>query len=87
MRGQRHIIRSRLAPARDGGEQSQRRGSLRCRSSVLTAVVEPTLSIYKQDKKKIARRWERVTALVAVAAPVLEIGVTISKLLVLPHGG
>ncbi len=48
MRGQRHIIRSRLSPARDGGEQSHKRGSLRCRSSVLTAVVEPTLPIYKQ---------------------------------------
>lgn len=41
----------------------------------------------EQDEKKIARRWDRVTSLVAFAAPVLEIGVTISKLLLLPHGG
>jgi hypothetical protein len=40
----------------------------------------------EQDKKKIGRRWDRVTTLVAFTAPVLEIGVTISKLLLLPHG-
>ncbi len=41
----------------------------------------------EQDKKKIARRWERVTAMIAFAAPILEIGSTISKLLLAPHGG
>lgn len=41
----------------------------------------------EQDKEKIARRWERVTAMIAFAAPILEIGSTISKLLLAPHGG
>lgn len=41
----------------------------------------------EQNKEKIASRWERVSDLIRSAPPLLEIGATIGRLLVMAHGG
>ncbi len=60
IRGPRHIIRSRLSPARDGGGRSNGRGRRRKLRYVLTTVVEPTLPIYKLRYEAL---WLEKTAL------------------------